>query len=174
MTRFYHVDFRGELKAGDLLTCLPVTSAKFPEDAAYLNEHFPEGLSYFGSSMVLHTDSDHPEARIEQILETIRRSFQEKCGVNYPSRLSCLFATDGFETARAFRTKWQRESGRIWIVECEDFFRGDMNLVCPSLIENHDLAVYYWQGRSTDNPFWEYLLRLPVRVVEQVDGPSPG
>lgn len=176
MGLFFHVDFRGHLRAGDVLNTLPVTSSKFPEDAAYLNEHFPEGLSFFGAALMLHTDPDHPEALIEQILETVRRMFVEKCRVNYPSRLSSLFATDSLDAARAFRTGYQRENATIWIVEAAEVFKGDMNIATPDLLADHDLAVRYWQGRpkagSTTDAFWEYLLRLPVRVVQQVD-PEP-
>src|SRR4051812_44387971 len=121
MALLFHVDCRGQLQAGDVLTTLPVTSAKFPEDAAYLKAHFPEGLSYFGAALMLHTDPDHPEAIIEQILETIRRRFVEKCGVNYPSRLCSLFATDSLDAARAFRRSHQREPAKIWLVEATEF-----------------------------------------------------
>jgi hypothetical protein len=173
MASFFHVDFRGGLRAGDVLQCLPVTSAAYPEEAAFLNEQFPEGLSFFGAALVLHSPPDHPEAVVEQILETVRRQFAEKCGVSYPSRLSSLFGTDSLQAARAFRTCYQRENAKIWLVEAADYFKGDMNFVNPGLISDHELAVRYWQGRpkngSPTSAFWEYLLRLPVRVVRRVD-----
>ena len=45
--------------------------------------------------MLLHVDYDSIDATIEQILETNRRQFKAKCGVDYPSRMSSLFACAG-------------------------------------------------------------------------------
>ena len=156
MPQFYHVDARGNLRPEMVLTGLPVTSAKFEGDARAINDLFPHGLSYFGATVMLHMDQDLADAQIEQILETIRRQFQEKCGVNYPSRMASLFACETFDAADRFRANFQRQAASVWLVECADFFRGDMNYVSHEMTRNHDLAVSYWQGKNTAVPFWEY------------------
>jgi hypothetical protein len=169
MAIFYHVDVRDEIQPGETLTAMPVTSSKYPEDASELNSLFPQGVSFFGASVMLHMDPNSPDATIEQILETIRRKFIEKCEVDYPSRMSSVFACDDLDSARQFRIDFQRQHGRIWEVECDDFFKGDMNFVCHDMLNNHDLAVHYWQGlQKGERPFWEYLLRPPVTVVREI------
>lgn len=170
MAVFYHVDFRGEIREGEVLSTMPVTSSKFPEDAVELNEMFPEGITYFGATMLLHVDYDSIDATIEQILETIRRQFKAKCGVDYPSRMSSLFACADLTSAKHFRANYKRETARIWQVEAEDFFRGDMNYIGKELTDNHNLAVHYWQGKTkAESPFWEYLLRPSIKVLRVVD-----
>ena len=169
MAVFYHVDVRGEIQPGETLSAMPVTSSKLPAEAAKLNAMFPEGVSFFGATIMLHMDIACKDAIVEQILETIRRQFREKCNVDYPSRMSSLFACADIQSAQAFKNNFQREHGTIWEVECEDFFKGDMNYVCHDVVNDNNLAVYYWQGRQRGpEPFWEYLLRPPVKVLRQV------
>jgi len=169
MAIFFHVDVRGEIKAGDMLTTMPVKSSSYPEDAVELNRMFPQGLSYFGATIMLHMGHEGSDTVIEQILETIRREFRQKCGVDYPSRMTSLFACRDLQSTRQFRDRFQRKDGRIWEVECDDYFKGDMDFVCHELTEDHNLAVYYWQSRQKSvKPFWEYLLRPPVKVIREI------
>ena len=169
MAVYYHVDVRDEIQPGEMLTAMPVTSSKYPEDAEELNRMFPQGVSYFGATIMLHMEHGCLDGVIEQILETIRRQFRDKCGVDYPSRMSSLFACGDLQSAHDFRDRFQRPHGRIWEVECSDVFRGDMNFVGHEMSKNHDLAVHYWQGQQrSDEPFWEYLLRPPVKVIREI------
>lgn len=169
MAVFYHVDVRGEIQQGETITTMPVTSSKYPEGAKEVNRMFPLGISYFGATIMLHMDPDCLDVAIEQILEMIRRQFRGKCDVDFPSRMSSLFACGDLQSARSFQKRFQRPDGRIWEVECNDFFRGDMSFICHDVASNRNLAVHYWQGRQrSDEPFWEYLLRPPVKVVREI------
>lgn len=169
MAFFYHVDFRGEIREGDVLSTMPVTPSQFPDDADELNRMFPDGLSFFGATM-LHMEFESIDETIEQILESVRRKFSDKCRVKFPSRMSSLFACDNFEAAKIFRDNHNRGTARIWRVEAADFFRGDMNYIGKEMTEDHDLAVHYWQGRArTESPVWEFLLRPPIKVICLVD-----
>lgn len=83
--------------------------------------------------------------------------------------MSSLFACADIESARDFKSRYQRENGTTWQVECNDVFKGDMNYVCQDMLSDDNLAVYYWQGREKGpQPFCEYLLRPPVKANRQV------
>lgn len=169
MADFFHVDSRGELKAGDLIVTRPVTSKTHPDDAKELNAWFPSGLSYFGAARILHTNVNDPSAIIEQILETIRRTFKDTCGVDYPSRLSSLFALDTLDAALLFRSECQRRNATIWRVRCDEYFRGDMKWIGDNIVKDHNDAVYYWQRKPTIDPFWECVLKPPIQVMDAVE-----
>lgn len=58
MAIFIHLDVRGEIRPGETLTTIPVKSSTFTEDAVELYAWFPQGISFFGATVMLHMDPD--------------------------------------------------------------------------------------------------------------------
>ena len=156
----YHVDSRGSLRQGMVVESLPVDSSR------ELQSLFPGGISHFGAGRLL-SDQDDDIARMEQLLDTVRRKHVEpKVGV-LPSRIECLYAFGSLNDAIQFRSLQQPPSN-VWRVRGSGI-RVDMNWIDIRLLDVHNNAVRYWCGVPSNAPTWEYLLRLPVTIVEPVD-----
>jgi hypothetical protein len=183
---FYSVDRRGFYKAGEFLNL----SQSDPRSGAvpFLNSHlnwftgddlrqhirdmFPDGLSLHGWQFtvchhLISTDQNgvrytHNECAIELVFEYARRATFPGC----PSRFQSFFAWDSLDAAKAFN----KASHPIYQLESEASFRADsawLNLNEQNAIGSYS-AHRYWSGAPTPEPKWEYLLKPPVRVVEQV------
>jgi hypothetical protein len=97
------------------------------------------------------------------VLETIRRNDYP----HLPSRFTVFFAWQSLKDLERSRTQLD-EQGIAWAVEGEAGFKSDMNLFWA-----HDqgwpmCAHAYWSQQPTDDPLFDYLLKLPVRVVERM------
>lgn len=145
----------------------------------HLDELFSEGLSshgatYFTNAYLILND---PYTRqplpyvphipiIEMVFELVRRTdFRDK-----PSRFQSLFAWDSIERANQFRHEFQQADAPIFKLQSEIVFRADMQLLLlgGSCLGASLFAHKYWRGKATQKPDWEYLLKPPVTVVEQV------
>lgn len=145
----------------------------------HLDELFPEGLSnhgitYFTNHPLIVQDSNtgqplrivHYDPTIEILFELVRRTnFCDK-----PSRFQSMFAWDSIESANQFRNDYRCADAPIFKLQCETVFRADMRLLLlgGSYLGASLFAHKYWRGEATQNPNWEYLLKPPVMVVEQV------
>jgi hypothetical protein len=107
---------------------------------------------------------------IELLIEYVRRSFYPE----KPSRFQSVFAFDNYEQAKDFKYRFSddKSKGSIWEVEANNILKADMNLLSlgNSLLEADYLAHLYWKGETIGNPYWEYLLVPPVKVIRKVDG----
>lgn len=145
----------------------------------HLDELFPEGLSthgitYFTNYYLIVKDSNTGQSlpyvphipMIEIVFELVRRTnFCDK-----PSRFQSMFAWDSIERANQFRHNYRCADAPIFKLQCETVFRADMGLLRlgGSCLGASLFAHKYWRGEATQNPDWEYLLKPPVMVVEQV------
>lgn len=59
----------------------------------------------------------------------------------------------------------------IYKVSCEDYIIADMNLVrqAGSIIGLQIVANKYWNGKSSNNAFWEVLMKCPVKILEKIE-----
>jgi len=103
----------------------------------------------------------------EYLFEYVRKSYY----LQRPSRFQSFFAFDNIEHAKDFRNKFCNSQGNICEIESKVSFKADMNLLTlgNSLLEADYYAHLYWKGETTGNPFWEYLLVPPVKVIRKVE-----
>ncbi|WP_434777603.1 DUF2441 domain-containing protein [Neisseria sp. Ec49-e6-T10] len=115
-----------------------------------------------------------PDSHLIEIIFEQRR--QVKNGK--PSRFESLFAWDNIDDAKEFLEKRDKESPNKYAIFrvkalSKNIHKGDMNL----LHRTNSFAVAmlyaddYWDGKPNISipPKWEYLLPLPVKVVERME-----
>jgi hypothetical protein len=141
----------------------------------FVSINYPNGLSQHGIQyMIEKVDFPQYEGNnfapymwtIEFIFEMVRQIHFP----NLPSRFISIFGCIDLNSVLEFRNNYGRQESYIYKVECKDYFKADMNLLKlgPSLVGSILFAKKYWQGESTENPFWEYFLQFPVQVIELV------
>jgi hypothetical protein len=161
------VDRRETLSQGKIINLTKFGDIKPPELQVHVDDMFPAGVSNHGDQYFLNNNQKATIASpsIEIIYEYVRRaSFSNK-----PSRFQSFFACGSELGAINFRQRYGKETDSIWLVEAEEYFMGDMNLL---QIENSILVISYfankyWRGEPGDNPFWEILLNPPISVVSK-------
>ena len=183
-TTYFHVDRSSALVAGtDVIADRDYTSCSFypvqdhfhrSDLEALVDELFPGGMTRHGKQyllsepLVIRTQQGPLPAvphipMIELISELVRRLlFPER-----PSRLTALFAWESLDEAIRFRN--ETGGGKIYHVEANEIFRGDMKLLLlgGSGVGAVQFARKYWRGDSSPQPRWEYLLVPPVRVIAE-------
>lgn len=142
---------------------------------AHLHFLFPDGLSYHGWKYIkgFHTSGVGPFSTdlsciSEMNFEYTRRAFYS----DKISRLQSFFAVDAIENAYKFRDIYSADTNKkIYLVEAEEFLKADMNLIKLGTqnIAGSLLAHKYWRGEQSQNPFWEYLLKSPIKVIGEVE-----
>lgn len=164
---FYTTDRNNSLKKDAILDLTAYKDIQPEELQKHVNMLFPGGVSSHGEQYFLQgqTLANSVNSVLEIIFEYVRRSnFQER-----PSRCQTFFAFDDIKQAEEFNRKTNSD-GSIWQVECDSYFRADMNLLNlnNSLLVVSNNAYKYWKGLPDTDVFWEYLLRPPVRVIKKV------
>jgi hypothetical protein len=143
-----------------------------------LHEHlmniFPDGLSMHGWNYLKHRHTFgtvpnfvHETVYLTEMnLEYVRRSFFN----DQPSRFQSIFACNTVNDATIFRSNFGLPDNNIYEIECEQFRKFDMNLIFLGTqnITGSFLAHKYWSGESGKNPFWEYIVGLPIKVSKKV------
>ncbi|WNF23168.1 hypothetical protein [Mesobacillus jeotgali] len=174
MKQFFHLDRRGMLAEGQTLNLKPI---EITTDYHDIKEHahilFPEGVSMHGDfylNKVIPQDSHS-----EWFYEYVRRAgFNQR-----PSRFQSVFAFETLEDLEKFKIEREiEESIPVFLVECDKFFRADMNLISynPSPLSMSCLAYNYWSGETNEDinkrfgiePLWENLLVGPVHVLARI------
>lgn len=121
---------------------------------AHLQKIYPDGLSHHGWRYLKqrHTQGQNS-------------SFSHK-----PSRLQSLFACLSLEDAETFKSTYGRPEDIIYEVQGEISHTADMKLTQLGVqnIAGAYLAHRYWNGESTENPFKEVILKLPVKVLAKI------
>lgn len=191
---FYHVDSWDSFETGQVITLneIPTDSItshiingeRIPENSiqSILSEYYSEGLSFHG----LRYTGTHPQVNPAQINQTRKSFFYEQFLENirlnhHPSKLSrfqAFFACKTVEDAKNFADKYRNDNDevKIWKVKGEAKHKGDYQLTeLPAQYGAAlQMAMMYWRGESCNkNPFWEYLLRPPVKVLSLEENYSP-
>lgn len=181
MTIVYHVDrVTNRIAEGQLIDLIwgkDQIQDKTNRADLYL-ELFSEGVSYHGWNYLLNRNRPVPSqdtlGMIEIITEQVRR-------VSYPERLSrfqAFFSFSSVTDAKRFielypvtmSDKSKQNQGIIWEVEVNKIdFEGDMHGLSlgESWIDCLVRINTYWQGRNTNSPLRELLIRPPVRIIRQ-------
>ena len=170
MNRFFHVDRTLRLKEGQEINLIKYDDIRPEELQEHVNFLYPEGVSSHGNHYILtgNTFANDSEPIIELLFEYVRRSdFPQRT-----SRFQSFFAFDNLELAQDFILNYWNSAYNIWEVQADRYFKADMNLLSlkDSLLVLDYRAHLYWKGETIGNPFWEYLLVPPVKVIRKVDG----
>lgn len=167
---FFHLDRNNTLKAGQTINHTIFNDVT----PRYLQEHvdmlFPNGISSHGEFYIIQNGSstDPQATMIELLFEYVRRG----CFADKPSRYEAFFAFETLKDLSAFIARYKISTGTVWEVECNNVFKGDMNLLAlyhSSLVFSYN-AHCYWQGLPSSSPLWELLLTPPVYVAKQLYG----
>lgn len=138
----------------------------------HIRDLFPEGLSLHGWGYLaapIEKRSDEisrqwmlTEPAIELIFEYVRQSHYP----DSPSRFQSYF---GFEDIARVQT-FAAPGTRIVKLRAMHYQKADMNLlqIIPPLATSSLVAHWYWTGRASQKPDWEYLLIPPVEIVAEV------
>jgi hypothetical protein len=168
MARYFTLDRAKTLKAGQRIDLVRYGDVTPPELQTHVNSLFPQGVTSHGERYLLRaeTPANGVNSVIELLFEYVRRSQFPKC----PSRFQSIFACKTIEEAEAFKNQHGTPDSLIWEVEASKGFRVDMKFLTlqGSLLILSYNAARYWEGLPSDaNPFWEFLLTPPVKVVRQ-------
>lgn len=164
---FYTVDRKGTLFEGQLCSLVKHTDVEPPVLSEYVNELFPEGVSSHGERYFLQNQSQVMivSPMLELLFEQVRRAaFSDR-----PSRFQSMFALETLTEACRFQSQFG--SGSIYKVNADVVFRGNMNFLNAgnSILATSWFANQYWKGEpGLQEPFWEFLLKCPVKVGERV------
>ena len=127
----------------------------------------PQGDAYFLSGQAIATDRS---VMIDFSLELYRRAFYP----DKPSRYTSIFACTNIEDADKFRKGFSTSNAQIYEINCQEgeFHIGDMSLLTNDAtnLTYAYLLEQYWAGTTTSqNPFWEVLIPLPVTIGKSVN-----
>lgn len=164
----YTIDRKGYLSAGQIIELTNYNDVDPPVLQDHVNSLFPAGVTSHGELYLLrgNTPANGVNAVIELLYEYVRRS-------NYlhrPSRFQSMFAVEDIQSAKLFRARYGNNLGAVWKVQCDNVFKADMNYLhmnCSLLTLSYN-AAQYWNGQQSPTPFWEYLMKPPIQVVERV------
>jgi len=183
--RLYTVDRSNSLRMDQILPLTETDPLSLPywiTEGLYsesdLREHtkmlFPEGLSFHGwrYAKERHTYGTSPNFShkatflAEMNFEYVRKAYYP----DKPSRFQSIFACETADEARAFKERFGRPDSKIYEIEGDDFLRVDMSLIFLGTqnVTGSFLAHKYWQGESGNNPFWEFIVKLPAQVIREV------
>lgn len=137
-----------------------------------LKELMPEGLSVHGQRYLLEpynyiNNIALPVSQmIELVAELTRRAYYPDC----LSRLQCFFGCETVDAANTFRGQNGMPHHAIYSAEVEQYYKVDMNLLAlgRSGISAINLLHKYWQGQASETPFWELLLKPPIKILSEI------
>jgi Protein of unknown function (DUF2441) len=168
MKYYYHLDRSGILHKGMTINLHKFSAGTEPEVAHDLNVLYPDGVSRFGAAILSGRSMNLTNLlrEREKRLEEIRLSDYSEC----PSRFTTFFACRTVEQAQEFRTLVNSLESKIWKIEGRGGVVKDMNFLQgrPLLALEVD-GHHYWRGHTSDNPFWECLVTLPIKAIETTD-----
>jgi hypothetical protein len=149
---------------------MPFSNNLCPEEATRLYRWCPDGVTRFGQQII--------EKQLEPLVlereievERIRREYYPLLASRYTVVFACREPTDiDLLRWQFFLPNYTGPRRRIWRVAGDPVFQADMNLFKEHCGKNAVAAHAYWSQQETDTPLVEYLLRPPVRVLEEVVG----
>lgn len=166
---FFHVDRLNKLNENSILEPMKFEIAEkylgYSDVTAhgqlYLMKKPP--IVEFYHNGIKHIESD---GAIELFFESIRlMRYPDR-----PSRFQSFFALENLNDAQELRSIFRAVEASIWMVEANQYFKADMNLLKfgqngLSALTNVNM---YWLGESSNNPMWEVLLQPPIKLLERV------
>ena len=175
----YHVSGR-EYKIGDIINKIEISKflnreieGVFTKDEynEIISQQYKNGFSNHGFKFNI------PEYEFQQRyfidnnipLEIIYEQIRKQNYADKPSRFESIFTCDSIENAKLFLKSYPEKKIKIYKIQAERFFKADMKLLSVGFrpIDIFILAHKYWQGKSSDDPFWEYIVELPVKIIEE-------
>lgn len=166
--KYFTIDRNGGLQEGQTISLIRYNDVNPPDLQMHVDMLFPEGVTNHGERYMLNsmTQANSINGVLDLLFEYVRRSNYRAC----PSRFQSIFGFDSIEQANQFRNKYGKPNDLIWEIESNNAFKADMNLLTlgTSLLVLSYNAHRYWQGIQSDDPFWEYLLIPPIKVVQVV------
>lgn len=173
MGEYYHIDRAGSLNVGQTIELKPISiNTDFLGPFQHATDLFGEGVSMHGLKYI--NEKGTPDSHSEWFLEYVRRSsFNDR-----PSRFQSIFAFSTLEDISRFKKRININEGKIYLIEGNSEFKGDMNMVgfqqSPLLLSW--LATLYWSGCTNDylnnkfgfEPLWEHLLTGEIQVLEEI------
>ena len=143
----------------------------YGEMEEYLSHNYPDGLSRHGIKYLLEKNNhqDEPidgDTAMEMLFEMVRMlKFPQK-----NSRFNSFFGFESLDGARIFREKFGKPDDPIYKIECQHYFRMDMNWLKlgASPLKGLMFAQNYWKGIASESPSWECLIKFPIQIVEEV------
>jgi hypothetical protein len=183
--RLYTVDRENSLKEGISLELTKTSPYDLPyylfeglttheQLTAHTEKLFPNGLSHHGHKYLKgrHTYGTHPNYDInDNVLTEMTFEYTRRLDFPHlPSRFQSMFASDTIETAKWFRKNYGAPQHLIYEIEATNFLKVDMNLLYSGVqnVAGSFFAHQYWTGKSSQNPYWEYIVELPVKVISIV------
>lgn len=141
-----------------------------PDFLAALEELLSTGISLHGARYLLA--NEHSPDISSLLCELVFEYYRLRDHSDQPSRLQSLFAFRGLADLLPFR----KDGGRIYRVYTEEkAAKFDMNALKLDFDPQEQAAITarYWQGKPLCSdadyaPCWEYLLTLPVTVLEEI------
>lgn len=181
MARLYHIDrVKSRLKAGQVLGLIHDKSSisATTDRARQYVEMFPDGVTYHGWNYLINENRPTPSRDTLGIIEILAEQIRQTRYKNRISRFQSIFAFRIIEDAQQFIALYpvtvsdgvQLNQGAIWEVEGEVAFQSDMHRLnlgecwLDALININA----YWQGRDSNLPLREVLLRPPVKVIRKI------
>ena len=172
---YYHLDRTGSLEIGQTISLEPteIFNCSIDHLIDHANELFEKGISRHGLQYINQRVTD--DSLSEWFFEYVRRSnFTDK-----PSRFQSFFALSSLEDIQKFKKRFNISSGNVYLIESENYFKADMNLVGlqTSPLSLSLLANTYWSGNTREElyakndrePLWEYLLTGSIKVIGKVE-----
>lgn len=178
MAKFYHLDRGNLLMEGQTIELVKYNDILSNDNSQlteklqnHYNNLFPNGVTMHGDGYFAKSNNfTLISPSLELVFEYVRKAnFLDK-----PSRAQSFFAVepihDIFRFADILNVDVHNLS--VWEVECETYHRANMRLlsVGSSNLVTSYYANEYWSGgtASDTEPFWEYLLVPPVKIVRRI------
>ena len=177
MAQFFTVDNQKRLEVGRTVD----RSTDYPSHCHdFMASLFPSGTCRWGEVFLLsepltilrQQEQEQSVASLTPAIELVFELVRRASYPQVPSRMTSLFCWEAPEEALEFQAEFrQGQETAIYVVEADDFFRADMNLLSlgPTSLTAWSNAVDYWSGKSSSNPCWEILTVPPATVVDKYE-----
>ncbi|WP_440110397.1 DUF2441 domain-containing protein [Paenibacillus sp. QZ-Y1] len=172
----FHVDRFANLKEGQVVQLANVQIGQ-PMLQDIIDSRYPDGLSahgYYYYALPSKEEGKIQDALAENVYEYERRLYFP----HLPSRFQSIFASETIEEALEWVKIVRRDDIKplIWEIEFDhsDYIKADSLLIGidikdVSLLSPPYHANRYWRGEPSDNPQYEMLIKLPVKVNKLID-----
>lgn len=133
-----------------------------------LSCEFEEGISAHGQDYLLANgvgDRTDLKSLRSTIMELVWELVRRKDFPLMPSRFTCIFGCETVSDVEAFSKRYGG-TGPIYKVIADRCYKLDMSWLgwASPATQLWSNAISYWSGASSSQPFWEYLVPLPVKI----------
>lgn len=162
------IDSRNLMTAGT--TIQPQLSAA----TSFLESKFPSHLSAHGhafttAALLYPLANNLTLVNYTQVLELILELVRLTRFSKHPSRLVSMFACDKVSALQQFSLEYNKH-GKVYEIIGQSSGPYDMRYMRLgyTIAEAWENAENYWSGHQTQQPLFEYLVPLPLKVGNQV------